>query len=140
MSSSDSRRQRHNAAKQAPAGAVETVTMTAAPAPDAPAPSLPVAQPFVTPKKCVLAHDIVSHTLRGGINYLYLGRFDANPMGGVALNMKIVLQVAMPLDGFLNSFFMLEATIRKMQMEGVVTKEMVKAGRARYAPESESGI
>lgn len=131
----------------APPDTAVEVKMTAAPDPDAPAPAAPaaaaaVAQAAISDPRidCVLAHDIVSHTLRGGINYLYLGRVDAAPMGGNTLDLKIVLQLAMPLDGFLNSFFMLEATIKKMQMEGIVTKEMVNAGRSRYALKDDGGV
>lgn len=142
----NSKSQRRNAAtaQAAPATAAPVeVAMKPAPPPGAPAPALTsVATPQTIPEDigCVLAHDIVSHTLRGGVNYLYFGRVDAPPLGGQTLSMKIVLQVAMPLDGFLGSFFMLEATVRKMQMEGIITKEMVNAGRARYALKDDSGI
>lgn len=117
--------------------------MKPAPPSGAPAPALTsVAIPQTVPEDigCVLAHDIVSHTIRGGIDYMYFGRVDIDPLGSGLQKLKIVLQVAMPLDGFLNSFFMLEASIKKMQMEGVVTKEMVNAARARYAIKDEGGI
>jgi len=93
-----------------------------------------VAQPpteFPSPTTdVVFADGVWSLTSSPAVVKYYLARFDPSFAGDGRVQVNAVVQVVMPIDGFVNMFAFFEAQLRDLINRGFVSEERLEQARA----------
>src|ERR1700730_5606874 len=82
----------------------------------------------------LFADGVISQAYGGNVAKFYFGRVDPDPSGSAsAPNAAPVLQVAMPIDGFVQMVAFLEMRLRVMVKRGVIAQQIIDRYRKEAA-------
>jgi hypothetical protein len=93
-------------------------------------PESPVTQVKIVSDIPVVFADAVSMQTYGpGISKFYLVRIDPDPLGAGSNKVAAVLQVVMPMDGFIQMWAFFEQRLKTMLKDGVISKSEIDKAR-----------